>query len=747
MRCDVELTFYDGKEIILVKIADNKFLMDIFTGIIVGINITVSCLAYSGLIFPGILESHLGQAFIVFIMSSLVASAICLIFSKINFNISAPANQVVAILAALSTIVASALSPHMSVNQIILIIFLITSVTTLFTGFTFFFLGYFHLGNVIQYIPYPVSSGFLAGSGWLICKSAMVMLIGKSASFAMFQPFLTKEQMIILATAIFWAGLMLLLVKRYRNPSILPLGLIVSVLFFYIFLAVSHISIQQASALGLLFSKPASQHIYPWVYPISLGKIQENWHFISNHLKEILVVILISCITFLFNITASELIDNKEVNSNKELQLAGVVNIFMGSLGWFVSFFSLTNTIIAKKNGTTSKLSEIIVLLSIILIGIFGMALVPFFPKLVLSALLFYYGFTLLSELIIDNWFKLSRNEYFLSILILLWIVFFGLMYGVFAGIILATALFAYNYSRISIVQFILRGKALQSNTQRPYKIHKFLKGQRDEIVFFKLHEFIFFGTANALLDKIKSYLGTKNKIPAKYIILDYSLVTGVDSSAMTFIYKIKKICLKYKINLLFTNIEPKFRKVFFSWKILERKNRSVRYFSTNDRAIEWCENQIIIANLFASTAEKNLKEQILDLMPTIDVNKFVTYLENVKVRKGNYIFKQKDMSDGLYFIESGQISIIVKLKNGKEQQLRRIGAENIVGEMGLYTNRVRTATALARVDSNLYKLSIISLKRMQTEDPDLANALDRLIINILSERLEYLDKQVKLLF
>lgn len=50
-------------------------------------------------------------------------------------------------------------------------------------------------------------------------------------------------------------------------------------------------------------------------------------------------------------------------------------------------------------------------------------------------------------------------------------------------------------------------------------------------------------------------------------------------------------------------------------------------------------------------------------------------------------------------------------------------------------------------MDNHLYKLSATSLKRMRKEDPKLVSTLDRLIINILSRRLEYLDKQVKLLF
>lgn len=41
------------------------------------------------------------------------------------------------------------------------------ALTTLATGLTFLLLGYFRLGALVRYLPYPVVGGFLAGTGWL----------------------------------------------------------------------------------------------------------------------------------------------------------------------------------------------------------------------------------------------------------------------------------------------------------------------------------------------------------------------------------------------------------------------------------------------------------------------------------------------------------------------------------------------------------------------------------------------------
>ncbi len=43
---------------------------------------------------------------------------------------------------------------------------LVTSLATF--GISLWMLGFFRLGRLVRYVPYPVIGGFLAGTGWLL---------------------------------------------------------------------------------------------------------------------------------------------------------------------------------------------------------------------------------------------------------------------------------------------------------------------------------------------------------------------------------------------------------------------------------------------------------------------------------------------------------------------------------------------------------------------------------------------------
>lgn len=728
-------------------ISQNKYFFDVIAGIVSGINIIFSSLSYAAIILPGSLQSYLSQGFLIFLLSTLVPTAIFLIFSKIPINISAPPSQVVAILAILSVQVSLPLISVLKPNQIVPIIFFSISITTIIMGTIFFLLGYFHLGNLIRYLPYSVSSGFLGGSGWLLVKSAAIMLLSVPIGHSISLHLLSSEQIFSLILASSWAIIMYILIKRYQNPLILPIVLILSILFFYGFLAIKDISIKQATELGLMYPKPSLSHTVNWFAFFSLTMLQKNYHLILSIFKDILVIIFISGITFLFNVSALEVSEGKgEIDSNKELRLAGIVNIIIGFFGWFVSFISLINTLINEKSGAKTKFSAIVMLFCLLAAAVFGLSLVIYFPKIILGALLLYYGLSLVFDMLISNWVKVSFTEFMLSALILLEIIFFGLLSGITVGIILATIVFAYNYSRINVIKFILQGDALQSKTRRSYEIHQALKKKSNQIVFIKLHEFIFFGTGSKLLDQIKKLLVVQEPEPLKYLILDFSLVSGVDASAMSFIYQIKEICELNKTFLLFTNLSNGFLKKFSHWKIFDKTNPYAKRITNNDLALEWCENKIIKSDSSLKLKSEKLDEQLEKLMPEIDVNQFMKYLEPVYVKKGNFLFYQGDIARDLYFIESGEVAVLIKIKMEVEKTLRKIGPGNTVGAMGVYTKKPRVASVFMTKDSVLYKLSEDSLELMRTKDFQLVEALDRFIINLLSERLEFLDKQLKIL-
>src|SRR5690606_22305407 len=53
---------------------------------------------------------------------------------------------------------------------------------TVATGIVLLFLGWFRLGRLIRYVPFPVIAGFLAGTGWLIMMGGLGVMVGDAVS-------------------------------------------------------------------------------------------------------------------------------------------------------------------------------------------------------------------------------------------------------------------------------------------------------------------------------------------------------------------------------------------------------------------------------------------------------------------------------------------------------------------------------------------------------------------------------------
>lgn len=69
-----------------------------------------------------------------------------------------------------------------------------------------------------------------------------------------------------------------------------------------------------------------------------------------------------------------------------------------------------------------------------------------------------------------------------------------------------------------------------------------------------------------------------------------------------------------------------------------------------------------------------------------------------------------------------------------------------IVGEMGFYRGVPRTAHVIAEGPTVIYRLTQKAFDRMQEQDPAAAGAFNKLIIRLLSDRLEFANREISAL-
>jgi CRP/FNR family transcriptional regulator len=97
------------------------------------------------------------------------------------------------------------------------------------------------------------------------------------------------------------------------------------------------------------------------------------------------------------------------------------------------------------------------------------------------------------------------------------------------------------------------------------------------------------------------------------------------------------------------------------------------------------------------------LKQQVLlEGIDDAGLNKIANITQQVSIKKGEQLFKEKDETKGLWLIRTGKIEISRMTADGWRQTLVVLPANHFFGELSILENRKHVASATALEDSDL---------------------------------------------
>ncbi len=256
-------------------------------------------------------------------------------------------------------------------------------------------------------------------------------------------------------------------------------------------------------------------------------------------------------------------------------------------------------------------------------------------------------------------------------------------------------------------------------------------------IHIFELQGFIFFGTANSLIEQIQTRIADAGQERLRYIILDFRRVNGLDSSAVLGFVKGRQMAEAQEIALILTHVSKPIQRQFQLGGLLEN-TQSVRLFADLDHGLEWCEQQLLeIEQITTLHMPVTLGAQLADSgFERANTKRLLNYLERVQFKEGQYLIHQGDEADRMYFIEMGSVSIYLETANQKRIRLQTLGFGTAVGEPGLYLGTTCTTSVIADLPVNAYRLTRTALAEMKQKEPDLAATFHEFSARLLSERL-----------
>ncbi|MBO9539621.1 cyclic nucleotide-binding domain-containing protein [bacterium] len=128
--------------------------------------------------------------------------------------------------------------------------------------------------------------------------------------------------------------------------------------------------------------------------------------------------------------------------------------------------------------------------------------------------------------------------------------------------------------------------------------------------------------------------------------------------------------------------------------------------------------------------------------LSTVEADQLATYFRLRKWAGGEILFNEGENSRDLIFIVSGSVTIRKKDKLGQQKDIAKMDGKNVLGEAAFVDNSLRSATAVANVDTLGIAMTQEHLESICEYNPALAIKLLKKINRLLALKLRKTSKE-----
>jgi SulP family sulfate permease len=721
------------------EIGPNQALPSVFAGLLVGLVVTVFISSFASLIFSGALAGFLPQGIAIGLLSVAVVSVVLGVASTYRGHVSNITASPVLVLSLITQAVIGGLPAGTTPDEMFRIAVVTLGACTFGIGVFLFVLGYYRLGGLIRYIPFPVIGGLLAGTGWLLVRGGMQVMTGMGLSLRTAGAHLAIPVAALWIPGVLLAALIIVVQERVRHYLVLPSLLLGAMVSFHGVMWALGMRGEALVSQGWLMPAAAQQSA-GWSPPQLSVVASMDWWELMSQVTNWVTLLAMQAITMLLYLSGLELEGRRDIDFNHELRWTGIANGVVGLGGGIAAAVSLASSNMVRNMGAPRRLAGVMVGAVCLTALFFGDAF-RYIPKLVFGAMLITAGFGLMKQWLLDARNKLPWQDYAVIVMIMLVMSFAGFIQGVGVGVTAGLILFVVNYSRINVVKHSLSGGAYRSNVDRPEESQKDLSRHGDQIFILRLQGFIFFGTAVQLVDQVNVRLRDRNAEPVRFLIMDFHAVTGLDSSSVNSFLKLMQYAEQRDFQLVLTGLSARLSHQMTQGGLLGPRMHA---FSDLQRGLQWSEDQLLVRHSMSlvPTTTVPLQEKLTGVLGDAAMAALmVPYLERLELAEDDVLIHQGDPSDDLYFIEQGRLRVELETGGHESVLLRTLGAGTFVGEVAFYLRVPRSASVVADQAAVVYRLTEQTLDVMKRDQPQLASALHAFMAGMLAQRLADTDR------
>ena len=503
-------------------------------GLVMTVSMIVCQLSLAAIVFSGPLAPFVPRAIgpVLFgtFMLCLITALIAPYRGILSMPLFAPAAALFAIGGTVSASMSDALDEAMFVTMIA-----IMGLSTLMATVCFLIIGRFRLANLFLSIPYPVTSGFLAGLGWFLSVGSFSVMCGIAVNWETLPRLFEADLIWKWIPGVLYALGLLFVTKRWPHFLILPVSLLLATGLYHAALLLLGFSGEEAGEAGILFQGIPTGSLWP---PIGAGDLTlVDWSIVASQIPAMLGVALITLICIVLNASGLELSCGVEMDMSREFRSEGIANLFAGLGGSPPGGNTSVFSVVTHVTGAETRLSGIVAAVPVGLVLLFGGAALEVFPTPVLGGLLFFFGLDLLNNWLVAVRRKLSRVDYGIVLLIALVTGVFGFLEGVAAGLVATIIFFVMRASRVDVIADSFSGRDRLSKRSWSVTTAPFCEIRASECAPIACVA-TSSSAAPAPWAIVSSRPSRPNRSP-QCLLLDFAGVTGLDASAVNVFYRV----------------------------------------------------------------------------------------------------------------------------------------------------------------------------------------------------------------
>jgi sulfate permease, SulP family len=714
---------------------------DIAAGAISAIVTLPGCIASGLLAFAPLGPDYAAAGAAAALCGAIVAGVLSALLATSSFVVTTPRVGEALLLGSLTSVLLTIPAVAGDKDLIVTAMFLCVVMAGLWQSI----FGLAGVAKIIKFTPHPVLVGFLNGVAVLIVLSQLkpyFFVSAMTSRLAMFDQPVTFA--ILIGTAALMLGFPVLARRLPAMPSLSKVPAILigfggGIAAYYVLKIIN-----PGLDIGPTVGDVRVTFMSPFLDLDGAGEWKRLALIFWPIVPTSAVLAIIATLNTLLTIRTAQNVSDVTVSPVRDLLAQGVANSIAGFTGGVASAPSPISTMATFRAGGVTRIAPVASALFIGGLGVVFPSVLAGIPSVVLAGLLLATGVLLFDRGVFADVAAIRdglspghgrRAFYDLAVVVIVMgvTVFYSVVAGVVAGVVLAGTIFIMNMSR-PVVERVMMGGDIQSKRIRPVRDVELLRETGAQRAVLMLEGVLFFGNADDLSAKVKQMFRQSD-----FVALDLRDVSDVDVSGANILANLVTKSRQQKKHLLFCGVPEALDGIIKG--VLPKGQDTDEWVQRDlDAALEWMEEKSLLLRADRRDQADVLTLADIDFLAGLDAGELERLHGVLDLREfsaGETICHEGDDGDRMWLLAKGSVSVrLISADSRENRRIASLSRGTTIGEMALVESSRRSATIVADEHVVCYELLKDRFTGLLSEQPAIATKLLANLSRELARRL-----------